>query len=174
MRKTGTKNKPCYIFIKCPSSSLVSPWCWWQVGGFVIPLYTSNTMPSLFMIQFAVPSDRSFVLISCCFASGSFSLMIFIFPRATSFARRQKGVGSCWSTNGRLAFACCCFFGGGMGGHWHVIYKIKSNRDVRLGIINSTSCVICRHKGSLAGTRGVVRSNEQDGRGDCVVLLFFL
>lgn len=48
------------------------------------------------------------------------------------------------------------FFGGGMGGHWHVIFKIKSNRDVRLDIINGTSRLICRHKGSLAGTRGGV------------------
>lgn len=105
-----TKNKPCYIFIECPSSSLVSPSCRWQVGGFVILLYTSTTMPSLFMIQFAVPSNRSFVLISCCFASGSFSSMIFILSCATSFARRQKGGGCCWSTDGHLAFACCCFF----------------------------------------------------------------
>lgn len=152
---TGKRKHPCYIFIKCPSSSLVSPSCWWQVRRFVIPLYTSNPMPSLFMIQFVVPSDRSFVLISCCFASGSFSSMIFIFSCATSFTRRQKGGGCCWSTNGHL-HVVVFFGGGGREGHWHVIYKIKSNRDVRLGIINNTICVIGQHKGWLVGMRGGV------------------
>lgn len=109
-------------------------------------------MPSLFMIQFAVPSDRSFVLISCCFALGSFSGMIFILSFATSFARRQKGGG--WSTTGHCAFA---FFWRGQGGdHWHVIYKIKSIKDLSRGVINGTRCVTWEHKGSLTGRRGGV------------------
>lgn len=110
VKKTVTKKTPCYVLIKCLSSSLVSPSRWWQPGGFVIPLYTLNTMPSLFMIQFAVPGDRSFVLISCCFASGSFSAMIFILSCANSFARTQKGGGCRGSTNGHLTFASCFLF----------------------------------------------------------------
>lgn len=73
----------CYVFIKYSPSRKVSPSCGWQVGGFVIPLYPSKTMARLFMMQFAVQTDRSFVLISCCFAFGSFSLMIFRFSYGT-------------------------------------------------------------------------------------------
>lgn len=73
----------CYVFIKYSPSRKVSPSCGWQVRGFVIPLYPSKTMVWLFMMQFAMQTDRSFVLISCCFALGSFSLMIFRFSYGT-------------------------------------------------------------------------------------------
>lgn len=163
---------PCYIFIKYPSSSLVSPLCRWQVGRFVIPLYPSNTMTSLFMIQFAVPSDRSFVLISCRFALGLFSLMIFIFSYATSFARRQKGSGHCWSTNVHQHLHVV-FFLGGRGSHCHVIYKIKSNKDQRRDIINGI-CDIQAQRVISRNERWFAISNEQHGKDVFVTLFIFL
>lgn len=123
-------------------SSQVSPSCRWQVGGFVIPLYPSKTMPWLFMMQFAMQTDRSFVLISCCFALGSFSLMIFRFFIWHLICKKTKGGrGGAVQQTDRGPFA--------FWGRWLVIYKIKSIKDLSRGIINGIRCLTREHKGSL-------------------------
>lgn len=100
------------------------------------------------MISFAVPSDRSFVLISCYFALGKFSSKIFIFSFSTSFARRQKG-GSYLLIKKRDMRNLHFFLQKGRSEQW---YDLKPN-----GI----SCVTHKHKGSLAETWAVVLCQTQ-------------
>lgn len=167
------KKTPCYILMKCPSSSLVSPSCWWQVGGFVIPLYPSNTMTSLFMIQFAMPSDRSFVLISCCFALRLFSLMIFIFFHTPPHLQEDKRAVDTAHQQMDISICMLLFLLGVRGSHCHLIYKIKSNKDLRREIINGI-CDMQAKRVVSRNERWCAISNEQDGKDICVTLFIFL
>lgn len=55
-------------------------------------------------------------------------------------------------------------------GRWLVIYKIKSIKDLSLGIINGIRCLTGEHKGSLTRMGSRVLSKDEDGKGGCVVL----
>lgn len=59
-------------------------------------------------------------------------------------------------------------------GRWLVIYKIKSIKDLSLGIINGIRYLSREHKRALTRMGDGVLSKDWDGKGDCVVLFLFL
>lgn len=108
----------------------------------------------------AVIYDAALTLISCCFASGSFSLMIFKFTKG----RRRRG-------GRRLTIGLADISIPGQG---ILIYKIKSIRGPSRAIINGVGRLMTERKGSLSGTANGAVSRAGMPKVDCVVLCVLL